>query len=155
MGANQPHAYVSGDCLEVMALSDNVIRCACTPKFKDTNVLLDTLAYSSGGKGEHVVSPIAVDDHMMLYRPPASVCNEFELEKITVNAEGYTILPSKYSSILLITENSCKYKCNHDEWTEINDGSVHFLPAQSSVELIALKTNSTIVWRAHVNSEQL
>ena len=26
LGANEPHAYISGDCAEVMATSDNVVR---------------------------------------------------------------------------------------------------------------------------------
>ena len=30
-----------------MALSDNVIRCGLTPKFKDVDVLCDTLAYDT------------------------------------------------------------------------------------------------------------
>lgn len=30
-----PHAYISGNLVEVMAPSDNVIRLGLTPKFKD------------------------------------------------------------------------------------------------------------------------
>lgn len=33
---NLPHAYVYGDCMELMASSDNVIRLGLTPKFVDT-----------------------------------------------------------------------------------------------------------------------
>lgn len=35
IGANIPHAYVYGDCMECMANSDNVIRLGLTPKFVD------------------------------------------------------------------------------------------------------------------------
>jgi mannose-6-phosphate isomerase len=45
MGANEPHAYISGDCIECMALSDNVIRAALTPKYKDVKTLCDSLHY--------------------------------------------------------------------------------------------------------------
>lgn len=45
MGADEPHAYVSGDCIECMAPSDNVIRSGLTPKFKDVDVLCDCLTY--------------------------------------------------------------------------------------------------------------
>ena len=34
LAANEPHAYISGDCAEIMATSDNVIRAGCTPKWK-------------------------------------------------------------------------------------------------------------------------
>jgi hypothetical protein len=34
LAANEPHAYVSGELVEVMATSDNVIRAGLTPKFR-------------------------------------------------------------------------------------------------------------------------
>ena len=44
-GPSEPHAYISGDCIECMAPSDNVIRSGLTPKFKDVDVLCDMLTY--------------------------------------------------------------------------------------------------------------
>eukprot|EP00826_Nyctotherus_ovalis_P002024 TRINITY_DN10384_c0_g5_i2.p1 TRINITY_DN10384_c0_g5~~TRINITY_DN10384_c0_g5_i2.p1 ORF type:complete len:251 (-),score=49.30 TRINITY_DN10384_c0_g5_i2:485-1237(-) len=41
IGANELHAYVSGDCIECMATSDNVLRCGLTPKYKDVKTLLN------------------------------------------------------------------------------------------------------------------
>ena len=40
-----PHAYISGDCMECMACSDNVIRAGLTPKFKDIDALLTHVNY--------------------------------------------------------------------------------------------------------------
>ena len=45
MAADEPHAYISGDCVECMAPSDNVVRSGLTPKFKDVDVLCDMLTY--------------------------------------------------------------------------------------------------------------
>jgi mannose-6-phosphate isomerase len=45
IGANEPHAYISGDCIECMALSDNVVRAGLTPKFKDVETLCGMLNY--------------------------------------------------------------------------------------------------------------
>ena len=45
IGANEPHAYISGDCIECMALSDNVVRAGLTPKFKDVKTLCGMLNY--------------------------------------------------------------------------------------------------------------
>ncbi|VDP15941.1 unnamed protein product [Schistosoma margrebowiei] len=42
---NLPHAYLSGDCVECMASSDNVIRAGLTPKFKDVDHLLRIIQY--------------------------------------------------------------------------------------------------------------
>jgi mannose-6-phosphate isomerase len=41
MGANEPHAYLKGDCLECMANSDNVVRAGLTPKLKDKETLYE------------------------------------------------------------------------------------------------------------------
>ena len=38
---DEPHAYISGDCIECMATSDNVVRCGLTPKVKDIKTLTD------------------------------------------------------------------------------------------------------------------
>ena len=45
MGPNEPHAYISGDCVETMALSDNVVRAGLTPKFRDVKTLCSMLNY--------------------------------------------------------------------------------------------------------------
>ena len=42
---NVPHAYLSGELVECMAASDNVIRAGLTSKFKDVEELLDSLDY--------------------------------------------------------------------------------------------------------------
>ncbi len=45
MAANEPHAYLSGDILECMACSDNVVRLGLTPKYRDVPTLLEMLTY--------------------------------------------------------------------------------------------------------------
>jgi len=47
LAANEPHAYLSGDCIECMALSDNVVRAGLTPKFRDLPTLLEMLTYKT------------------------------------------------------------------------------------------------------------
>ena len=42
---DEPHAYISGDLVECMVNSDNVIRGGLTPKLKDTKVLMELLKY--------------------------------------------------------------------------------------------------------------
>jgi mannose-6-phosphate isomerase len=45
IGANELHAYISGECVECMALSDNVVRAGLTPKLKDCETLCQMLTY--------------------------------------------------------------------------------------------------------------
>ncbi len=46
LGPNEPHAYLSGDCVECMATSDNVVRAGLTPKLRDCGTLLSMLTYA-------------------------------------------------------------------------------------------------------------
>lgn len=43
LAANEPHAYLSGELIEAMASSDNVIRAGLTPKLRDTGVRCSAL----------------------------------------------------------------------------------------------------------------
>lgn len=45
LGPNEPHAYLSGECIECMATSDNVVRAGLTPKFRDVSTLCSMLTY--------------------------------------------------------------------------------------------------------------
>lgn len=45
LGANEPHAYLDGECIECMATSDNVVRAGLTPKHKDIQTLCSMLSY--------------------------------------------------------------------------------------------------------------
>lgn len=62
LAANEPHAYLSGELVEVMATSDNVIRAGLTPKFRDTAVLCDSLTYNTGLPD--VLTGEAIHDHV-------------------------------------------------------------------------------------------
>lgn len=44
---NEPHAYLTGDLVECMANSDNVVRGGLTPKLKDKETLYNMLPYHS------------------------------------------------------------------------------------------------------------
>lgn len=45
MEANEPHAYIKGNCIECMANSDNVIRAGFTNKFKDVHTLINVYTF--------------------------------------------------------------------------------------------------------------
>ncbi|KAG8772439.1 Mannose-6-phosphate isomerase [Serendipita sp. 397] len=57
LGAGEPHAYISGECVEVMATSDNVLRAGLTPKPRDVNNLVGSLTYSMTSGEKHLVRP--------------------------------------------------------------------------------------------------
>lgn len=98
MAANEPHAYLKGQCVEIMALSDNVVRAGLTPKFKDVDVLVDMLTYNDGMPT--IMDGDVVDDYSTVYKPPVT---EFELMR-TVLSPGKTYqLPAvKGPSVIMV-----------------------------------------------------
>jgi mannose-6-phosphate isomerase len=74
--AKDPHAYISGDIMECMAASDNVVRAGFTPKFKDVKNLVEMLTYSYGSvdKQKMPLLPFAKSHgdalKSVLYDPP-------------------------------------------------------------------------------------
>lgn len=55
--ADDIHAYISGDIIECMAASDNVVRAGLTPKFKDTETLVSMLTYNHAPIEEQKMIP--------------------------------------------------------------------------------------------------
>ena len=98
LAANEPHAYLSGECVECMATSDNVVRAGLTPKLRDTSILCDMLTYAAGPPT--VLEGEPVDANTRRYQPPF---DEFQLETITVGSgETYDVAPSPGPSVFLV-----------------------------------------------------
>jgi mannose-6-phosphate isomerase len=83
------HSYISGDLYEAMALSDNVVRAAMTPKHIDVPTLLARLPVSP--TNPHWVNPTLIQPNVQKYVPPSS---EFLLYRIVLKAGQEVRLPS-------------------------------------------------------------
>ena len=70
LGPNVPHAYLSGDCVEVMANSDNVVRAGLTPKLIDTPTLVSMLDYCCTEPSLRLFSPSQPSDSCLEFDPP-------------------------------------------------------------------------------------
>ncbi|KAI3617470.1 hypothetical protein CBS9595_003379 [Malassezia furfur] len=76
LGADEPHAYLSGQILECMAASDNVVRAGLTPKARDVEVLVDMLTYQSARAADQLLraekweGDSAQPNPSLLYDPP-------------------------------------------------------------------------------------
>lgn len=62
-----------------MACSNNVVRAALTPKFRDVNLLVEMLTYNMGAPA--VLPPESVDCCRRRYTPPI---NDFEIQVLQV-----------------------------------------------------------------------
>ncbi|QKW27859.1 mannose-6-phosphate isomerase, class I [Streptomyces seoulensis] len=76
LGAGVPHAYLDGLGVEIMANSDNVLRCGLTPKHVDVPELLRVVRFEAGDPG--VLRPEAGPDGEEVYATPI---DEFRLSR--------------------------------------------------------------------------
>ena len=104
LGAGVPHAYLDGLGVEIMANSDNVLRCGLTPKHVDVPELLRVVRFEAGDPG--VLRPEAAPDGEEVYETPI---DEFRLSRY-VPAEGGAAhdLTRDTPQILLCTAGSVR-----------------------------------------------
>ncbi|AYC40794.1 mannose-6-phosphate isomerase, class I [Streptomyces griseorubiginosus] len=76
LGAGIPHAYLNGLGVEIMANSDNVLRCGLTPKHVDVAELLRIVRFEAADPG--VLRPEASPDGEEVYETPI---DEFRLSR--------------------------------------------------------------------------
>ncbi|MEC4020936.1 mannose-6-phosphate isomerase, class I [Streptomyces sp. H27-D2] len=106
LGAGIPHAYLNGLGVEIMANSDNVLRCGLTPKHVDVPELLRIVRFESGDPGvlhpavPHSATPGAPAAEEVYETP----IDEFRLSRyvLTVGAEP-SPLDARTPQILLCT----------------------------------------------------
>ncbi|WP_309050865.1 mannose-6-phosphate isomerase, class I [Streptomyces sp.] len=137
LGAGVPHAYLSGLGVEIMANSDNVLRCGLTPKHIDVPELLRIVRFQPAEPG--VLRPEASPSGEEVYETPI---DEFRLSRF-VRAEGAapTDVTAPTPQILLAVAGSPKA----GELT-LAPGESVFVPAGETTELSGAGT----VFRATV-----
>mgnify|MGYP001758828371 FL=1 len=97
LAAGQPHAYLSGLGVEVMANSDNVLRGGLTSKHVDVPELVRVLDFTPRG---HLRVPMRESDGVVEYELPV---DEFEVSKHTLAKGEELSLLIDGPAILLIT----------------------------------------------------
>ncbi|KAF7720634.1 Mannose-6-phosphate isomerase [Apophysomyces ossiformis] len=133
LGANEPHAYLSGDCVECMATSDNVVRAGLTPKFKDVRVLVNMLTYRYGSAESQKMTPVPFGDHSLLYDPPIE---EFSVVLARLKAsESESQKPLAGPSILIVTSGSGELQGENS--FPLDEGYVYFIGANTPITTVA------------------
>ncbi|MFF4321136.1 mannose-6-phosphate isomerase, class I [Streptomyces sp. NPDC001568] len=135
LGAGIPHAYIDGLGVELMANSDNVLRCGLTPKHVDVPELLKVVVFEPSAPG--IMRPEA--DGEEVYETPV---DEFRLSRFLLAPGGAPqALPDATPQILLCTAGAPGV----GELT-LAPGESVFVPAGEKVEL----SGSGTVFRATV-----
>ncbi|MFE7841295.1 mannose-6-phosphate isomerase, class I [Streptomyces sp. NPDC057474] len=126
LGAGIPHAYLNGLGVEIMANSDNVLRCGLTPKHVDVPELLRIVRFEATDPG--VLRPEASPDGEEVYETPI---DEFRLSRYVLpEATAPHDLTRATPQILLCTAGSVRA----GEHTLAPGGSV-FVPADEKAEV--------------------
>ncbi len=143
--ADDIHAYVSGDIIECMASSDNVVRAGFTPKFKDVPTLIDMLTYSYAPIEEQKMVPVhypyatlnvtaySSGSEALLYDPPIE---EFSVVKTELKQKGAKATFEQIAgpSIFICTAGSGKISVGPTS-QDVKAGYVFFVGATAEVVL--------------------
>ncbi|GAA4964114.1 mannose-6-phosphate isomerase [Nonomuraea thailandensis] len=120
LGAGVPHAYLGGIGVEIMANSDNVLRCGLTTKHVDVPELMRVVDFAPSGP--HLVEPAAGGPGAYDYRPPAP---EFALTRYELTGADAHTLPGGVPGIVLCVEGEARLG---DDLT-LRPGQSAFVPA--------------------------
>ncbi|XP_034935107.1 mannose-6-phosphate isomerase [Chelonus insularis] len=149
LGPNEPHAYLSGDCIECMACSDNVVRAGLTPKLKDVPTLIEMLTYQcEPGSQKLFKSKILMNNNFaQIFQPPIDDFSIIQINITDNTIKEYKMIPLNSASILLITEG--KIEIDNKIYQK---GSVLFLGANEQLQLKILSEKSpTVIFQASAN----
>ncbi|KAH7316268.1 hypothetical protein KP509_21G086000 [Ceratopteris richardii] len=128
LDANEPHAYIAGECVECMATSDNVIRAGLTPKYKDTQTLCSMLSYRQGQP--NILSGVMINPQTRRYSPPFE---EFELDVSILKHGESMVFPALLgpSVVLVLKGKGMMHQRHGKECLAITlmKGDVYFIPA--------------------------
>ncbi|KAJ1853636.1 Mannose-6-phosphate isomerase [Coemansia sp. RSA 2703] len=146
MGPNDPHAYISGDCIECMATSDNVVRAGLTPKLRDVPVLVDMLTYEFGSPDAKLLKPVrlAGAEHSVVYDPPI---DEFSVIKTALSGGASERVAFDGPQIMIVSEGT-GVLIDSEESHALAPGYVYFIAASSPVVIEASEGSNLVAYTA-------
>lgn len=141
LGAGVPHAYLNGLGVEIMANSDNVLRCGLTPKHVDVPELLRIVRFEASDPG--VLRPEASPSGEELYDTPI---DEFRLSRYVLGPDAAPRdVTASTPQILLCTAGSVTV----GDLT-LAPGESAFVPAGDKAEISGADGGAGTVFRATV-----
>ena len=142
--AGVPHAYLEGQCIELMANSDNVLRGGLTPKHIDVNELLLNTRFDAVVP-ERLVPTELAGSPWQTYKTPA---RDFALDfRLLEAGASLTLTPKPGPTILLLWEGEADL---HEPRLALNTRQrAAFIPAGEQVTL-KCKTD-TVIYRARTS----
>ncbi|EIW83307.1 mannose-6-phosphate isomerase [Coniophora puteana RWD-64-598 SS2] len=149
LGAGEPHAYVSGDIMECMANSDNVIRAGLTPKMRDVPNLVSVLTYAPSAVSKHMVqpTPFAGAHATLCYDPPVPDFTVLQTTLAPGEPEAHRAIAGP--SIAIVVEGAGAVEWEGQKSLDLHSGNVIFIGAGTPVNFSA-RYGTLVVYRAFV-----
>ncbi|KAJ6825687.1 mannose-6-phosphate isomerase 2-like isoform X2 [Iris pallida] len=150
IGANEPHAYVSGECMECMATSDNVVRAGLTPKYRDVQTLCSMLTYKPGVP--EILRGIPLNPYILRYTPPF---DEFEVDHCLLpsgESVEFSAIPGPSLFLVMAGGGRLQIGSVEDDGMMAKEGDVFFVPAMSEIKVSADSAGALDLYRAGVNN---
>ena len=147
--ANDPHAYISGDIIECMATSNNVVRAGLTPKLRDVGTLVNMLTYENAPADSQLMETKSLDNakNTDVYDPPIE---EFSVARVKLNENEITehrpingpsiIIVTKGEGIITNRDDAVK-PSGQSETLSMSEGEVIFIGSKTSIKIKGSKGN--------------
>lgn len=139
MAADEPHAYLYGECVECMATSDNVVRAGLTPKYKDVPTLVNMLTYNYGKPkiycGDHAKVETGIEEWN--YIPPIP---EFRLKRTVIQPNvTHNVPPAQGPTILIVYDGEGQVMAKKPDVSPIplTRGSAIFICVNAEISVTA------------------
>uniref|UniRef100_A0A4W3HI62 Mannose-6-phosphate isomerase n=1 Tax=Callorhinchus milii TaxID=7868 RepID=A0A4W3HI62_CALMI len=148
LSANEPHAYLSGDCIECMACSDNTVRAGLTPKFIDVQTLVEMLNYTPSSACSKIF-PMVQDPYdacVTVYDPPVPDFTVLKIE-IPCSMKQYRVSCIDSASILLVINGEATSVGSSSQIC-LRRGSILFIAANEAFCLDISSDNGMLLFRA-------
>jgi mannose-6-phosphate isomerase len=133
-----PHAYLSGDIIECMANSDNVVRAGLTPKYQDINTLIEILDYSN--RNDPIICTQS-EGPETIYKTPTA---EYELRKLELSRGNlFQIHTDRQVQVFIITAGRGQIHWNGNRFP-CTQGQSYLIPALLSEYKIQTSSQMTL-----------
>lgn len=127
--AGNLHAYLRGTGIEILANSDNILRCGLTPKHVDVPELLRVLDFTCGDMP--VLAGEEISPGVRVYRTPSP---EFELSRLDVTGEAR--INHEGPQILICTAGAAVLSNARGDELKLARGQSVWLPASDPAVLV-------------------
>ena len=162
--ADDIHAYISGDIIECMASSDNVIRAGFTPKFQDVSTLTEILTYDHDPPEQQLLEPVhypyvtlntkaySSASDSLLYDPPIE---EFSVVRTELKADGAkaTFEGIAGPSIVICTSGQGSISVGPKK-EDLKEGFVYFMGATAECVMESQGPEDMVTFKAFCEIEE-